>query len=204
MKHSRNQLLHLQQSLRTDFKCRKWQKLRWKTMKVLVPQDPCFSKINYHSRQILIIAKSEINLLVGLSKLWKGRTTSIYIKNIEIHDTWTQIHITPILVGVYFSTSWGLQKTHLQRQPPQVSGCLRSRWARLACAKSGAFDGQWSLIGGFNPSKKYWSVGITIPKIWKVKKHLNMKVSWDDGIPNGKNRKCSEPEPDHDIWDKTT
>jgi len=26
------------------------------------------------------------------------------------------------------------------------------------------------LVGGFNPSEKYWSVGIIIPNIWKNKK----------------------------------
>ena len=26
------------------------------------------------------------------------------------------------------------------------------------------------LIGGFNPSEKYWSVGMIIPNIWKNKK----------------------------------
>jgi len=26
------------------------------------------------------------------------------------------------------------------------------------------------LVGGFNPSEKYWSVGIIIPNIWKHKK----------------------------------
>ena len=33
------------------------------------------------------------------------------------------------------------------------------------------------LVGGFNPSKKYWSVGMMIPNIWKNKKCAKPPIS---------------------------
>ena len=45
------------------------------------------------------------------------------------------------------------------------------------------------MIGGFNPSKKYWSIGMFIPNIWKktnVPKHQSdidcwiLTLGWDD------------------------
>ena len=45
---------------------------------------------------------------------------------------------------------------------------LIAKWPHYGC-RWHVFFGQHSLVGGFNPSEKYWSIGMIIPNMWKNK-----------------------------------
>jgi hypothetical protein len=67
------------------------------------------------------------------------------------------------------------------RNPPRDESLPESsKWDLESFEQTGAFTNPfWDLVGGFNPSKIWKSVAMTIPKIWKYTKCSKPPTSWD-------------------------
>ena len=76
------------------------------------------------------------------------------------------------LASHLWSQNWDVTQTEIPEKSHVFLG--RKQWL---CPGNGLKDCQFHvkknillLVCGFNPSKKYWSVGVTIPNIWKNEK----------------------------------